>query len=170
MKSDVSPAVRCSSDSRPRRLRSAVTNDRRLFVEGDGRSAWTRRFRDLIAGHASDLGGPELLSAAQLSLIKRASALETELEQMEGRLSSGVVVDLDVFARVTGHLRRILETLGLERRPREIEDLTTYLERQYGADQSTSIPDTSEPDPASEAAGENSPFSDAPNAAEGSPS
>jgi hypothetical protein len=101
---------------RPPRIRSAVTNGRRVFVEGDGRSAWTRRYRDLIAGHVSDLGGPSVLSESQLSLVRRASAIECELEQMEGRLSRGDQVDLDAFTRAAGHLRRILETIGLERR------------------------------------------------------
>jgi hypothetical protein len=107
-------------DARPPRVRSAVTNGRRLFVEGDGNSAWSRRYRDLIAGHVSDLGGDATLSEAQLSLIKRASAIECELEQLEGRLSMGEQVDLDCFTRAASHLRRILETLGLERRAIDI--------------------------------------------------
>jgi hypothetical protein len=67
----------------------------------------------LIAGHVSDIGGLSVLSESQKSLIRRASAIECELEQMEGRLSSGEPVDLDAFTRAAGHLRRILETLGL---------------------------------------------------------
>ena len=112
----------------PPRIRSAVTNGRRVFVEGDGRSAWTRRYRDLIAGHVSDLGGPLVLSESQLSLVRRSSAIECELEQMEGRLSRGDQVDLDAFTRAAGHLRRILETLGLERRSRDVTPtLSEYL-------------------------------------------
>jgi hypothetical protein len=91
-----------------------------MFVEGDGRSPWARRYRDLVAGHVADMGGRSVLSEAQLSLIKRASAVELELEQMEGKLSKGEPVDLDLFVRCAGHLRRILETLGLERRQRDI--------------------------------------------------
>jgi hypothetical protein len=74
------------------------------------------------------MGGRDQLSEAQLSLIKRAAAMECELEQMEGKLSMGESVDMDVFARVTGHLRRTLETLGIERRPRDITpSLPRYL-------------------------------------------
>ena len=114
----------------PKRRASAVTSGRRLYVnEGDGNSAWSRRYRDLIAGHASDLGGSDTLSAAQFSLVRRASAIECELELMEGRLSKGEQVDLDVFTRSSSHLRRILETLGIERRPREVTSpLGTLLE------------------------------------------
>src|SRR5262245_14734146 len=88
--------------ARAPRQRSAVTNGRRLFVEGDGNSAWSRRYRDLIAGHVSDLGGRDVLSEAQLSLVRRASAIEVELEQAEGKLSLGQDVDLDAYARVAG--------------------------------------------------------------------
>jgi hypothetical protein len=101
-------------------MRSAVTNGARLFVEGSGTSAWSRRYRDLIAGHIGDMAGPDMISEAQLSLIKRASAIECELEVLEGRLSQGEPVDLDSYGRGASHLRRILETLGLERRAIDI--------------------------------------------------
>jgi hypothetical protein len=111
---------RTKSELTASKLRSAVTNGRRLFVFGNGNSAWSRRYRDLIAGHCSDAGGRDLLSEAQLSLVKRASAIELELEQCEGKLSMGEVVDLDQYARVAGHLRRILESLGLKRVARNV--------------------------------------------------
>ena len=57
-----------------------------------------------------------MISEAQLALIKRGAGLECELEQMEGRMSLGEQVDLDRYGRAASHLRRILETLGLERR------------------------------------------------------
>jgi hypothetical protein len=49
-----------------------VTSGRKLFVEGNPKSAWSRRFHDLVLGHVSDLGGADLLSEAQFSLIRRA--------------------------------------------------------------------------------------------------
>ena len=101
-------------------MRSAVTNGARLFVEGSGTSAWSRRYADLIAGHVSDLGGRDALSEARFSLIRRASAIECELEVLEGRLSRGEPVDLNFFGRGASHLHRILETLGLERVPKNI--------------------------------------------------
>jgi hypothetical protein len=106
----------------PPRTRSAVTNGKRLFVEGKQNTKWARRYRDLVAGHISDLQGGDGMSEAQLSLIKRASTIELELEQMEGKLSKGLQIDLDLFTRSAGHLRRILETLGLERRPKQIDE------------------------------------------------
>jgi hypothetical protein len=102
------------------RTRSRVTTGRAVFVEGDGNSRWARRYRDLIAAHCQDLGGVDVLSAAQLSLIRRASAIELELEQMEGKLSLGEPVDLDVFTRSASHLRRLFETLGIGRLARAV--------------------------------------------------
>ena len=119
--------TRADPEGLPRRQRSAVTNGRRLFVAGDGNSAWSRRYRDLVAGHVADMGGRDLLSEAQLSLIKRAAAIELELEQMEGKLSMGEPVDLDVFTRSASHLRRMFETLGVERRPRDVTSLGQIL-------------------------------------------
>lgn len=101
-------------------IASAVTNGSRTFVDGDGRSPWARRWRDLVALHAEDLGGMETISEAQVSLVKRAATIETELERIEGRLSKGETVDLDAFTRGAGHLRRILETLGIERRAKDV--------------------------------------------------
>jgi hypothetical protein len=88
-----------------------------MFVEqlGDARTAWARRWSDLIFAHASDLGGPEILSEAQLSICRRAAALECELEAMEGRMSAGQPIDLGQYARLTGCLCRLLELVGIKR-------------------------------------------------------
>jgi hypothetical protein len=96
-----------------------VTSGRRAFIAGDPNSAWARRFHDLVQGHVSDLGGRSNMSEAQVALAKRAAGLECELEQMEGRLSQGEEVNLDSYGRAASHLRRILESLGLERKCRD---------------------------------------------------
>jgi hypothetical protein len=104
--------------SRAKRPRSAVTSGRQMFVQGDPNSAWARRFHDLVQGHISDLGGRSIVSEARFALCKRAAGLECELEQMEGRLSLGEEINLDSYGRAASHLRRILETLGFERKAR----------------------------------------------------
>ena len=118
-----------------KRPRSAITSGRKLFVEGDPNSAWSRRFYDLCIRHISDLGGRDILSEAQLSLIRRASSIECELERLDAALSKGELVDLDSYGRATSHLRRLFETLGVERRPREIgDDPLTYEPEQESTD------------------------------------
>jgi hypothetical protein len=119
------------SQKRAKRVRSAVTSGRKLFVDGDPNSAWARRYHDLAARHASDLGGPAELSEAQISLIRRAAAIECELELMEGRLSRGEEIDIDKFTRSASHLRRIFETLGVERKPKDVTPkLSVYLAQE----------------------------------------
>ena len=110
-----------------KRIRSAVTNGERAFVLGDGNSPWARRQRDLLALHIANLGDEERLSENQLSLCRRAATLETELEMLEGQLSLGKVADLDLYNRLSGNLRRILESLGLERVARPVNDGSTEL-------------------------------------------
>ena len=83
-------------------------------------SPWARRQRDLLALHIQDLGGEEMMSENQLSLCRRASTLEVELEMAEGRLSMGEFTDLDLYNRLVGNLRRVLESIGLERKVRRI--------------------------------------------------
>jgi len=113
--------------ARAKRSLSAVTSGRKLFVEGDPNSAWSRRYRDLVSHHVADAGGRDMISEAQLSLIRRASALELELEALEGRLSRGEAVNLDSFGRAASHLRRLFESIGLRRTPRETPSLAEYL-------------------------------------------
>jgi hypothetical protein len=107
--------------------RSRKTNNRRLFVDGDGRGPWARRWRDLQALYADDLGGASTLSEFQLGLVGTAATLRCELERIEGRLSLGEDVDLDQFGRLAGHYRRICETLGIERRKRVLPSVEDYV-------------------------------------------
>jgi hypothetical protein len=111
---------------KPATLCSKVTNGRRVFaIGGDGRGAWTRRWRDLHDAHIADLGGLAAgLSEAQISLCRRSAALEVELEQLEAKMSLGEakIEDLDLYNRLSGNLRRILESLGLERRARPVSN------------------------------------------------
>src|SRR5208337_4609086 len=105
---------RCSTTNRSR-----VTNGKSVFFDGiDQRSSLARRFRDLVAMHSHDLSphGPEHLTVAQQQLIRRIVSLEVQLEVMEGRMIDGDrTVDIEIFARISSHLRRMLETLGLAR-------------------------------------------------------
>ena len=101
-----SPAV----TSRPPHLRSRVTNGRTVFaVGGDGKSAWTRRWKDLVEAHTNDCGGASRLTEAKLSLCRRAATLTVQLEQLEAQMSEGKDVDLASYAMVASHLRRILD-------------------------------------------------------------
>lgn len=108
---------------RPKTLRSAMTNGNRAFAQGgDGRSAWVRRWKDLVELHMADVGDPETLTATQISLCRRAATLEIELEQLEANLSEGTEVDLDRYGRLAGHLRRYLEVLAGQRQAKDVSN------------------------------------------------
>jgi hypothetical protein len=105
--------------------RSAVTNGQRLFVAaGDGRGPWARRMRDVIELHISDLGGLENASEAERSIIRRAATLTIELERLEAKFSTlpngPRDSDLDMYQRCSNSLRRLLESIGIQRRPRDV--------------------------------------------------
>ncbi len=104
---------------RPPALRSAVTNGTKLFVDGAHEGPWARRFRDLVQLHEEDLGPRETLSELQRSLCRRVATLEVELEQMEGKLSKGEEVDLELYRALTGTLSRVGTSLGVKREPRK---------------------------------------------------
>jgi hypothetical protein len=114
----------------PRYGRSAITNGSVLLPGVDGRSPWVRRCRDIIAAHTSDI--PDA-NAAERSLIRRASVLSVELEQLEQRFATGDADAgaLDLYIRGSGGLRRLLEAVGLRRRQRDVETLDGYLATQY---------------------------------------
>jgi hypothetical protein len=89
-----------------------------------------------VRAHEQDLSGGADLSEAQTSLIRRVATIEIELEQLEGKLSKGEAVDLDGYTRAASHLRRILETLGIKRVPRDVTpDLHDYIAAQRADDE-----------------------------------
>lgn len=103
--------------------RSRVSNGSVLLPGVDGRSVWARRFRDLIALHVDDKGGGEAVSEAERSIIRRAAALEVELERLEAKFAtSGEAepADLDLYQRTSNTMRRHFEAIGLQRRARDV--------------------------------------------------
>ena len=114
-------------------VRSAIT-DGRALLDVDGRSAWARRLRDLIAAHTSDLGGNDALSEAERVLVRRAAMLTLQLELMEfnwAKNSEGEAGPkaIRTYQQCTNTLRRTLEVLGLQRRPKDVTpSLRHYIE------------------------------------------
>jgi hypothetical protein len=121
-------------DRRPSRQKSRQANGTALLPGVDGRSAWVRRCKELIADHISDLGGADNASAAERSIIRRACVLTVELERMETAFAlagEASAEDLEIYARVAGNLRRLLEAVGLQRRARNVTPtLDEYLEQR----------------------------------------
>ena len=111
--------------------RSRITNG--ALIDGDGRSAWSRRMRDLINLHLSDLGGTDNVSEAEKSIVRRVATLTVELERMESVFAEAGEASpeqLDLYQRVSNSMRRMLETVGLERRAKPVETLQEYLRKK----------------------------------------
>jgi hypothetical protein len=114
------PVDRPVAASRKSAQRSRVTNGSALLPGVDGRSPWVRRCKDVIASHLSDT--PDA-SAAERSIIRRASVLTVELERMERQFAlagEADADDLDAYQRCANSLRRLLEAVGLQRRARDV--------------------------------------------------
>jgi hypothetical protein len=125
-----------SNGVRPTRVykptaRSRITNGTGLLPNVDGRTFWVRRLRDLNALHLSDLGGSDHVSVSEQSIVRRAALLTVELERLEmlfAQVGEAEPKQLDLYARMTGTLRRLLRDLGLQRRQRDITpSLEQYL-------------------------------------------
>jgi hypothetical protein len=124
------------------RLRSAISNGSALFLEDfDRRGAWARRLQDLIADHTNDLGGIEAVSTAEQVLIRRAAMLCLQCELLEQRFAQdehgeASAKAFDMYQRATNTLRRTLESLGLQRRQKDVTpSLSRYLKSKNGHDE-----------------------------------
>ena len=110
------------------KVRSRVTSGRSLFpkVEGqlvDERSQYARRFADLMVSHLNDLGGVDQCSEAEKAIVRRSVTLIVALEQMEATFATegeGTPAQLELYARLGSSLRRMLESVGLKRRTKDI--------------------------------------------------
>nr|QIG92785.1 hypothetical protein G6P99_09875 [Bradyrhizobium sp. 6(2017)] len=124
--------------------RSRISNGSSILPGVDGRLAWVRRLRDLIDLHLSDLGGDAAVSEAERSIVRRCATLTVELERMEvGFAIAGEAQpdQLELYQRTANSLRRLLESVGLGRRPR---DVTPSL-HEYIAGRSNSRDDETHP-------------------------
>lgn len=101
------------------RLKGRLTSKALFAVGADGRSAWGRRYRDLTNSIVADLGGLDRISEVKLGLARRMAALTIEAEKLEAALAAGKRCDLDLLARLSGHVRRIADQIGLEKVRRE---------------------------------------------------
>jgi hypothetical protein len=86
----------------------------------DRRTNAYRRCAELIAHVERDLGGPGRLSTAQQQLIRHAALTTGMIEDLGSRWLSGEAIDPTMFATLTNSARRLFETVGLQRVPREV--------------------------------------------------
>jgi hypothetical protein len=93
----------------------------------DRRTRPYRRYETIRGAVLSDMGGADNTSEVQRQLISKFATLALQLEVLESAAIEGHEIDLDLFGRCAGHLRRIAETLGLRRVPVQVPTLAEHL-------------------------------------------
>jgi hypothetical protein len=112
-------------------MRSRVTNGTRILTGIDHRSPTARRYRDLVAVVAADMGGVDNCSEARLQLIRRFAALSVQAEAMEAQLANGTAIDIVEYSQLTSTLVRVVSRLGINRTARNVTPhLHDYLEER----------------------------------------
>jgi hypothetical protein len=109
-----------------KRPQSKVTSSSRKgvtrFIDGgDKRGPVARRFRDLVGEITNDLGGPSAITENQRQIIKRIASLSVWCESQEAHTADGEEVNIDQFQRAANSMRRLCESIGLERKSRPVK-------------------------------------------------
>jgi hypothetical protein len=132
------PGMNNSTDiaSRSATTRSAITNGRMFDRSVDGRSAASRRFKDVCAALTRDLGAAPTIT--DLTLIRQAAALVLRAEQLQASIVNGEAVDDEDLVRTSNALQRALAALGVNRRKRSsaVPTLEQYLQERSKATES----------------------------------
>ena len=95
----------------------------------DQRTGAAKSARALIQAIEEDLGGSDRLTAGERVLAARAGVAAAMCEHQEALWLSGRPVDIASYATLINATARLLRTIGLERRPRDVTpDLQAYVE------------------------------------------
>jgi hypothetical protein len=85
---------------------------------------WVRRWSDVIDLLQSDAGGSDTLPEAMKSLIRRAATIQVICERFEAEFAEsetgGTSAQWGEYQRLSDTLRRLLETVGLERKSKDV--------------------------------------------------
>ena len=100
----------------------------------DGRYSIARELREKFTEICGDLGGADRLSYAQRSLIERGLWLEFWLSQQEQALAKGQDFDVSRWIQAANSLQGIYARLGLERKARNVPNLSDYINVNNEAD------------------------------------
>ena len=105
-----------TDDDRPR-TRAGKPRLRSLD-ELDSRTAAARKAQQMVSSLVSDLGGDP--TTAERQIAQRAALLSAMLEDAEARWVTGETIDLSEYGFLANTQRRLLVTLGLDRRAKDI--------------------------------------------------
>lgn len=108
------------------------------LAELDKRTSAARRAHDLIDSVTADLGGLDRLATGERQIVQRAAMIGTMAEDIEARWLMGEPVDATVLCTLANAQRRLFESVGLQRRPRDVSvptlaDIAEEIEREEAA-------------------------------------
>lgn len=115
----------------------SIPSSRETFLKRvDGRSRYSRRYREIFQDIIDDLGGFDNVSEAKIQLAKRAAMISLRCEAYEASFVNGddnFASDYDLAKEVNA-LARILQLLGIERKSKEMGPISVsdYLNRGGG--------------------------------------
>src|SRR5258708_36887425 len=89
----------------------------------DRRTAAAQRALQLVDAIGADLGGSDRLSEGARQPIQRPAVLGVFVESCEVKWLSGQPVELADYLAAVNNQRRVLPTIGLERRARDVTPL-----------------------------------------------
>ena len=125
----------------PEKGRSRISNGSTLLPTGDGNSIWARLMRDVLASLIVHLGGDA--SETQRMACRRIAALEAELVHLEDgfarvRAAGGEpeAATVDLYQRISNTQRRLCESIGWERKLRDVtpqDDVSEWIETRLAA-------------------------------------
>jgi hypothetical protein len=104
----------------------------------DNRTLASRRARQLINAMEIDLGGSEHLTEGARQLVQRAAVLGTYIESTEAQWLAGETVELNDYLMMVNAQRRVLATIGIDRRsrdvtPRTLDDIAKEIDAEEDA-------------------------------------
>ena len=86
----------------------------------DGRTVAARMAKDTISAIESDLGGAENITTAKRQIIESAAVTSAMVADMGSRWLAGEQIDLALFTTLCNSQRRLLESVGLDFRAKDI--------------------------------------------------
>jgi hypothetical protein len=90
----------------------------------DRRTAAAQRAVQLVDAVSNDLGGSDRLSEGTRMLVQRAAVLNTFIESCEVKWLAGQPIELGDYLAAINCQRRCLESIGLDRLPRDVSTLS----------------------------------------------
>src|SRR5262245_20069378 len=111
--------------------RSAVANGKRLIADVDTHSREYREYKDVCADLVSHLGGEA--TAVERHIIEEIAGLVILCRGERAKLLQGEPVNVAEYNTSCNTLNRLLKSIGLQRRAKDITDTVESLSAEWAA-------------------------------------